>query len=136
MTFKHKLSRRLALMKDALPVLALAALSCEKPVQLTDVNGGGGSIVQLVLSPRAVTLQTDQNTSFTAVVLTSAGDTATAPVHMSWSVTGGSITDTTSTGGKHYGHYKAAPAPGQYKVAASDPSSGTSDTATVTVIPV
>src|SRR5436190_4665567 len=140
MTFKHKLSCRLALLKDRIPVLAavvvagIAAAACEKPVQLTDV--GGGSIAQLVVSPRAVTLQTDQITSFTAVALTSAGDTATNPMRVSWSVTGGSITDTSSTGGKHYGRYKAAQAPGKYKVTASDPTTATSDTATVTVIPV
>ena len=107
MTFKHKLSCRLALLKDRIPVLAavvvagIAAAACEKPVQLTDV--GGGSIAQLVVSPRAVTLQTDQITSFTAVALTSAGDTATNPMRVSWSVTGGSITDTSSTGGKSLG---------------------------------
>src|SRR5436190_445427 len=140
MTFKHKLSCRLALLKDRIPVLAavvvagIAAAACEKPVQLTDV--GGGSIAQLVVSPRAVTLQTDQITSFTAVALTSAGDTATNPMRVSWSVTGGSITDTSSTGGKHYGRYKAAQAPGKYKVTASDPTTATSDTATVTVIQV
>ena len=38
MTFMHKLSRRLAMLKDAWLVVALAALGCEKPVAvaLTD----------------------------------------------------------------------------------------------------
>src|SRR5437879_6993214 len=70
-----------------------------------------------------------------AVGLTSAGDTVAA-TPVSWSATGGSITDTSSSGGRHYGHYKAASAPGQYKVVAADHSSNASDTATVTVIPV
>ena len=140
MTFKHKLSRRLALLKDRVPVVAaalvagLAVSGCEKPVRVTDL--GGGSIAQLIVSPQAVTLQSNQVTSFTAVALTSAGDTATAPMRVSWSVTGGSIMDTSSNGGKHYGHYKAAQAPGKYKVTASDPTTATSDSATVTVIPV
>src|SRR5437773_10971558 len=104
MTFKHKLSCRLALLKDRIPVLAavvvagIAAAACEKPVQLTDV--GGGSIAQLVLSPRAVTLQTDQITSLTAAALTSAGDAATNPIRGSRSVTGASITEQIATGGQ------------------------------------
>src|SRR5690348_18320059 len=129
MTFTHKLARRLALLKDRIPVVAavvlagIAATACEKPVRVTDL--GVGSIAAIVVSPRAVTLLTNQTTSFTVVALTTQGDTATDPMRVSWSVTGGSITDTSSNGGKHYGHYKAAQAPGQYKVAATDPTSAT-----------
>ena len=139
MTFKHKLSCRLALLKDrrlavSLAVLAAAAaFACEKPLQVTDT--GVTSLSQLLVSPKVVTVQVNQLTSFMAVGLTSAGDTVAA-TPVSWSATGGSITDTSSSGGRHYGHYKAASAPGQYKVVAADHSSNASDTATVTVIPV
>ena len=139
MTFKHKLSCRLALLKDrrlavSLAVLAAAAaFACEKPLQVTDT--GVTSLSQLLVSPKVVTVQVNQLTSFMAVGLTSTGDTVAA-TPVSWSVTGGSITDTSSSGGRHYGHYKAASAPGQYKVIAADHSSNASDTATVTVIPV
>ena len=139
MTFKHKLSCRLALLKDrrlavSLAVLAAAAaFACEKPLQVTDT--GVTSLSQLLVSPKVVTVQVNQLTSFMAVGLTSTGDTVAA-TPVSWSVTGGSITDTSSSGGRHYGHYKAASAPGQYKVVAADHSSNASDTATVTVIPV
>src|SRR5207253_2799246 len=56
----------------------------------------------------------------------------------SWSVTAGSIIDTSSNGKRHYGHYKAGPNPGQYKVVATGSPGGVSDTAvvTVTVAPV
>ena len=139
MTFKHKLSCRLALLKDrrlavSLAVLAAAAaFACEKPLQVTDT--GVTALSQLLVSPKVVTVQVNQLTSFMAVGLTSTGDTVAA-TPVSWSVTGGSITDTSSSGGRHYGHYKAASAPGQYKVIAADHSSNASDTATVTVIPV
>ena len=139
MTFKHKLSCRLALLKDRRLAVSLAALAtaaalgCEKPLQVTDPTGG--LLSQLLVSPKVVTLQVNQVASFMAVGLTSAGDTAAA-TDVSWSVTGGSITDTSSNGGRHYGHYKAAAAPGQYKVVANVAGNGASDTAAVTVIPV
>src|SRR5436190_23395876 len=123
MTFKHKLSCRLALLKDRIPVLAavvvagIAAAACEKPVQLTDV--GGGSIAQLVVSPRAVTLQTDQITSFTAVALTSDRDTATNHRRVSRYVTRCSISDKSNTGEKAYGRDQGDPHHEQYKLTPS-----------------
>jgi len=127
MTFKHKLSARLALMKDALLVLALAALGCEKPVALTTST----ATARLQIIPKSVTLPTDGITQLTAVAFTPAGDTAN--IHVNWTVTGGSIADTSTSGGRHYAGYKATPAAGVFRVVASAPASS-SDTATVTVI--
>src|SRR2546428_11349527 len=127
MTFKHKLSARLALMKDALLVLALAALGCEKPLAVTDPSA---SII-LQITPKSVTVPTDGAAQLMAVALTPAGDTATIDVN--WSVTGGTIADTTTHGGRHYAGYKATK-DGKFKVVAhGHGSSGSgSDTATIT----
>src|SRR6266513_1669900 len=127
MTFKHKLSARLALMKDALLILTLAALGCEKPVALTD----SPATVRLQITPKSVILPTDGTTQLTAVALTPAGDTAN--IHVSWTTTGGSIADTPANGGRHYSSYKATPDAGVFRVVASGPAAS-SDTATVTVV--
>jgi uncharacterized protein YjdB len=140
MTFKHKLACRLALMRDRV-VVGLAALlatavmfACEKPVQVTGPNGS--ILAQLGVAPITVTLHQNQVVSFMAVALTTAGDTDVTPVAIAWSATGGTILDTSSSGGRHYGHYQAAASPGTYQVAAAVQPSGLADTATVTVIPV
>jgi uncharacterized protein YjdB len=140
MTFKYKLSCRLALMRDRIVVVpavlfvAAVIFACQKPVRIT---GPDGSILaQLGVAPIAVTLHQNQVVSFMAVALTPAGDTDVAPVAISWSATGGTIVDTSSSGGRHYGHYQAAPSPGVYSVVAAAQPSGLADTATVTVIPV
>ena len=111
MTFMHKLSRRLAMLKDAWLVVALAALGCEKPVAvaLTDPN----ATLRLQITPKSITLPTDGATQLMAVALTPAGDTAT--IDVSWSVTGGSIADTNTHGGRHYAGYKATPDAGRFK---------------------
>src|SRR2546422_447800 len=137
MTFKHKLSRRLALLKDRTMVastalLAVAAIvGCERPLTFTDPGTGTSS--RLVLSPKILTLQQNQVADFTAVGLAATGDTATLAV--SWSVTSGSITDTSTSNGKHYGRYKAGSDTGKVKVTATGHPGG-SDTAVVTVTPV
>ncbi len=134
MTFKHKLSCRLALLKDrvlvaSLAVLATAAIfACEQPLPLDNT---GGSTSSLVISPKAVTLRQNASADFTVVEFTSTGDTA--DVSVTWSVTTGSITDTSTSGKKHYGHYKAGSDTGKVKVVAHGHPSGTSDTAVVTV---
>jgi len=107
MTFMHKLSCRLARLKDRVafaPAAALAAAAvfgCERPVAITDT---GSQLAQLLIAPQVVTLQQNQTQDFTTVGLTATGDTALIAV--SWSVTGGAI-DTSSNGRKHYGHYRA-----------------------------
>jgi len=138
MTFMHKLSRRLAMMK-ARVVLAAAAtcavavgFACELPIRTAP---NGATLAFLVLSPKTVTLQENQPASFMAVGLTAAGDTVRASIAVSWSVTGGSILDTSSSNGRHYGHYQATVPPGQVKVRAVAQPGGQSDSASVTVIP-
>src|SRR2546426_7732144 len=81
MTFKHKLSRRLALLKDRTMVastalLAVAAIvGCERPLTVTDP--GTGTVSRLVLSPKILTLRQNQGADFTAVGLAATGATAT-----------------------------------------------------------
>ncbi len=131
----HKLSCRLALLKDRMvavsPALLAAAVvfACERPVQLTDT--GSGTVAQLLVYPKSMTVRTGQTADFMAVALTSAGDTAAAAV--TWSATSGSITDTSTKGGRHYGKYKAGPDTGRVKVIARGQGSNLSDTATVAV---
>src|SRR5437773_863256 len=139
MTFKHKLSSRLALLKDRVVLASVAGLvtaaivACELPVRATDP---GSTIADLLVSPKILTLRQNATADFTAVGFMSTGDSASMAV--SWSVTAGSIIDTSSNGKRHYGHYKAGPNPGQYKVVATGSPGGVSDTAvvTVTVAPV
>src|SRR3989454_12710585 len=127
MTFLHKLANRLARLKAAFAIGLVVALACERIAQTTDPSG---SASRLDLSPKSLTLMTNQTTKFTVVALTSTGDTASAAV--SWSVTGGTITDSTSNNG-HYGKYKAPGQTGQYKVHARATGGGASDSATGTV---
>src|SRR5713226_2973034 len=130
MTFLHKLSSRLARLK-ALLVLSLAVLSCEQPLRIT--GGSSSRVTRIAVTPRDVTLFPNQTTDVTAVGFTAAGDTAMG-ISVSWSVTGGTIIDTSTNSGRHYGRYKSGTQLGKYKVAAT--SSGTSDTAAVTVTQV
>src|SRR3989442_4020706 len=129
MTFMHKLSRRLAMLKDAWLVVALAALGCEKPVAVavTDPN----ATLRLQITPKSITLPTDGATQLMAVALTPAGDTAT--IDVSWRVTGGSIADTNTHGGRHHSGYNATPDAGRFKAVAhghgsSPTGSGTAPT--------
>src|SRR5205814_541840 len=127
-------SSRLALLKDRVVLASLAGLvtaaivACELPVRATDP---GGTIADLLVSPKILTLRQNATADFTAVGFMSTGDSASMAV--SWSVTAGSIIDTSSNGKRHYGHYKAGPNPGQYKVVATGSPGGVSDTAVVTV---
>src|SRR3989454_1017458 len=131
MTFKHKLAHRLALLR-ALAAVAVAGLavlwvaSCEKPLTVSEPNP---SVAQLVVSPKVVTLQENQVQDFMAVGFTTTGDSA--QIGVTWSVTGGTI-DTSSSGKRHYGHYKNANCGGFKVVATSHPGAKT-DTANVTV---
>src|SRR5438876_1320456 len=139
MTFKHKLRARLARRREPVVPASLrglvpaAVVACELPVRATDP---GSTIADLLVSPKILTLRQNATADFTAVGFMSTGDSASMAV--SWSVTAGSIIDTRSNGKRHYGHYKAGPNPGQYKVVATGSPGGVSDTAvvTVTVAPV
>jgi uncharacterized protein YjdB len=133
MTFKHKLSCRLALIKDRAGLFATAALAavaafgCEVPVAVTDP---GATLAQFFVTPQTATIQQDATQDFAAVGLTAAGDTASIAV--SWSVSGGAI-DTSSDHGRHYGHYKGT-ACGGYTVTATSSPGGKKAVASVTVV--
>src|SRR5437773_6683281 len=126
MTFKHKLSRRLALLFSATAVVALAMNACEIPIATSPPADVG----QLLISPKTATVQPNQDVMLTAVALTPQGDTAQASV--SWSATGGSITDTSTNGKRHYGHWRNASC-GTSQVTATSHPGGKSDTAILTV---
>lgn len=139
MTFKHKLSARLARLWCGLPLVALlATASCE--IAARDVVDPAQPALELLqLSPSAVTLSANVTTDFVAVGLTVAGDTVETAI--SWSVTGGQLVQETYSGKKHIGRYRAGGQPGNYRVIVSAPSQQvglTSDTANVlvTTIPV
>src|SRR2546427_6408718 len=69
MTFKHKLSSRLALLKDRVVLASLAGLvtaaivACELPVRATDP---GSTIADLLVSPKTLTLRQNATADFTA----------------------------------------------------------------------
>ena len=139
MTFKHKLSARLARLWLPLPLFALVSVaSCG--VQARGVNDPATPppVDHVLLSPPVVTLATTKTTDFVAVGLTSNGDTTVSKV--TWSVSGGSLLQTTDIGDSHYGHYQAGTQPGAYRVivTTSAGASITADTAdvVVTTIPV
>ncbi len=133
MPFTFKLSQRLARMRCVALLLSAAALAaCERPLAISDPGTSASS--RLVLSPKVLTLHQNQSADFTAVGLTSGGDTANVVV--SWSVTSGTITDTSTTSGKHYGRYKAGSDTGKVKVRAAGSPGGGTDSAVVTVTPI
>lgn|ERR1041385_3793119 len=127
MPYMHKLSCRLALMKSALIVVSLLAVACELPVQTTGPVGD----YFLAVVPKTVTVQPLDTVDLMAVGYTSTGDTVTMPV--SWSMTGGTMVDSTTKGARHYAKIKAGSGNGTFKVVAHGNQNGTSDTATVTV---
>ena len=131
MTFLHKLSNRLARLKAPL-ILSLAVLSCERPL---GIDASSSALTRIAVSPRDVTLFPNQTTDIMAVGFTAAGDTAMG-ISVNWSVMGGggTIIDTSTSSGRHYGRYKSGTQLGKYKVVAT--SSSISDTAAVTVTQV
>ena len=123
MSFKHKLSRRLALLFS---VTALAIFACELPVSTPSTT----DVAQLIISPKTATVQPDQDVMFTSVALTAAGDSA--DVTVIWSTTGGTISGTGTNGKRHYGHWRNS-ACGDFQVTATGIPGNKSDVASVTV---
>jgi uncharacterized protein YjdB len=107
-------------------VVALAP-SCDRPV--SSPTGVDTVAVALVVSPRTVILEENQAQDFLAVGFTESGDTARVAV--TWSASGGTV-DTSSSGGRHYGHYRN-PQCGAFKLAATSHPGDLSDTASITV---
>src|SRR5256884_3253653 len=134
MTFLHKLAHRLARLKadartvvSATAVVAGAVIACEK---MANPSSPGSAVSQLAVSPKVVTLQQDQLQAFMAVGFTPTGDTA--QISVTWRVTCGTLVDTSSHGGRHYGHYHGT-ACGSFKVAGTSQPGQKSDTGNVTV---
>src|ERR1044072_6501629 len=114
MTFKHKLSRRLALLKDrwvllsvTTPAAALAVWACERPV--AGPQAPSRPVVRIVYHPDSVTLNPSVTRQFVAYGRTEAGDSVAVAV--GWSASGGTI-----TGG---GLYTADTIAGSYTVTAT-----------------
>src|SRR5438094_7059559 len=107
---------------------AAVIIACE-----TDIPPVGpvDSVSQLVVSPHTVTLQPGEVQAFMAVGFTAEGETA--QINVTWSVTGGSLEDTSSAGGRHYGDYEGTSC-GGFKVAATSHPGEKSDTASVAVV--
>src|SRR2546430_4255551 len=95
MTFKYKLSRRLALLKDRWVLLsvtthavALAVGACARPV--TGPQAPNSPVVRIVTPPDSVTLNPSDMPQLVAYGRTQARDSV--PVPLSWGVAGAPIT--------------------------------------------
>src|SRR6266568_3056534 len=114
MTFKHKLSCRLALLKDRGLITAMAVLAA----------------AAVVISPNSVTLQPNESADFTAASFTAAGDSS--PVGVLWHASSGVVSDTGTTGHRHYGRYKNTTC-GNYLLIASNSPGWRADSARIAV---
>src|ERR1041384_3782081 len=93
MTFKHKLSARLALMKDAvLGAVVCSALwaACSTQAGVMGPKGPDNSVTQVFVLPESLTINSGQSTQFAASGRDASGQTV--PVSVRWSATGGTIT--------------------------------------------
>jgi len=88
--------------------------------------------VRIVVSPVTVTLLPTQVVEFVAVGLTDAGDTALIS-DLTWTASGGSIADTIANGGRHYAHFMAGTATGDFLIVARSASASLADSARVHV---
>src|SRR5258708_2558285 len=109
----------------ALALTLISVVACQFPTRPADPAS------RVAVSPKVLTLQQYQVADFTAVGLTSTGDTAAVAVR--WSATSGAIIDTSTTGARHQGRYKAGSDTGKVKVVVK--GGGSADTAVVTVTP-
>ena len=127
MTFKPKLSCRLALLRDALPAAIVLLGACE----LSRTVSVDGEPTALVVLPSRVSVQPNQTVDFLAVAVEADGDTVDADV--TWTATGGTMVDTGTTNGKKYGRYKAGADTGTKHVIVRKRGANIADTATVMV---
>src|SRR2546426_4085227 len=133
MTFKHKLSCRLALLKDRRLITAVAVLAatavvnCERPLSTTDPIT---SVARVVTPPNTVTFQPNERAVFAPAIFPAAGDSS--PVGVLGHASGGVVSDPGTTGHRHYGRYKNASC-GDYLLIASNSPGWRSDTAKIAV---
>src|SRR5258708_19381171 len=109
----------------ALALTLISVVACQFPPRPGDTDS------RVAVSPKVLTLQQYQVAAFTAVGLTSTGDTAAVAVR--WSATSGAIIDTSTTGARHQGRYKAGSDTGKVKVVVK--GGGSADTAGRAVVP-
>jgi Big-like domain-containing protein len=113
MTFTHRLSRRMALLRDAATIGVLAVVaSCDI---LTPVDTSGLDLAQVVVVPGSTTLEPNQNYQFSGYGRTKTGDSVAVAVV--WSATGGTISSS--------GRYTADTLQGDYEVRATLARPGT-----------
>src|SRR3989454_826921 len=112
MTFKHKLSKRLALMRAPLAVVTALAACNLQDRRVTGPSLPSNPVVQVVTSPDTVTLDPYQTRQFLAYGRTKSGDSVAVAVR--WTASGGTITSG--------GLYTADTIPGNYQVTATTAS--------------
>ena len=112
MTFKHKLSKRLALMRAPLAVVTALAACNLQDRRVTGPSLPSNPVVQVVTSPDTVTLDPYQTRQFLAYGRTQSGDSVAVAVR--WTASGGTITSG--------GLYTADTIPGNYQVTATTAS--------------
>src|SRR3989449_8477719 len=105
MTFKHKLSKRLALMRAPLAVVTALAACNLQDRRVTGPPLPSNPLVQGVTSPHTVTLDPYQTRQFLAYRRTQRGDSVAVPVRLA--AAGGTITSR--------GLYTADTIPGNYQ---------------------
>jgi hypothetical protein len=121
MTFKHKLSKRLALSQVAVLV---AVLACDGRQSAAPVIAEVDALA-IVIQPQSVALTPGQQITLTSYAMLPAGDSL--PIPVDWSATGGTITAD--------GTYEADSLPGDKLVIATGRAQpGLVDTAFIQVV--
>src|SRR2546430_13246315 len=109
MTFKHKLSHRLALLRDIALAGTVALAACEVPSR-TSLDE---AVSKVIVSPETLVVSSNQTTDFVAVALTAAGDTTSSGI--TWTASAGSVTETTTGNAVPQGPYHETSPARQYK---------------------
>jgi hypothetical protein len=125
MAYRHKLSRRLALLRDlaALAAPTLVGAACERTASLPTT--AAPTVAQIVVVPESLTLDPSQQSKFAAYGRLSNGDSAAVAVV--WSATGGAI--------RSDGTYIADTTPGDFQVTATSAPLRLSGSARVRIRP-
>src|SRR5437016_9525449 len=112
MTFKHKLSVRLALLKDVLPVVPVLALlaACEQPSLVGPPIKTSINVSTIVTLPDSITLDPGQTQQFASYGRTPDGDSVA--INVTWQAVGGGLISAS-------GLYTAGTLQGDYAVKAT-----------------
>ncbi|TMC55083.1 MAG: hypothetical protein E6J20_01180 [Chloroflexi bacterium] len=112
MTFKHKLSVRLALLKDVLPLVPLLGLlaACEQASMLAPPIKTNINVSTIVTVPASVNLDPGQSLQFASYGRTPAGDSV--DINVTWQAVGGGLISAS-------GLYTAGTLQGDYAVKAT-----------------